>query len=55
VEVAQVIRFNWPLYTLAEAARYVRVPQSTYNAWARGYVRRFPDRPTVQGDPSSQR
>lgn len=51
VEVAQDIRFDRPLYTLAEAARYVRVPQSTYHEWARGYVRRFPDRPTVEGDP----
>lgn len=31
------LRFRVPLYTLAEAARYVRVPESTYGTWARGY------------------
>lgn len=31
------VRFAVPLYTVAEAARYVRVPSSTFRAWARGY------------------
>ncbi len=39
-----------PLYTLTEAARIVSVPVSTLTTWARGYVRRFPDRPDVTGD-----
>lgn len=33
------IRFTVPLYTVAEAARYVRVPESTYATWAKGYDR----------------
>lgn len=31
------VRFAVPLYTMAEAARYVRVPSSTFRAWAKGY------------------
>lgn len=38
------IRFSVPLYTVAEAARYVRVPASTYATWARGYDRSLPGR-----------
>lgn len=49
------VRFSVPLYTLSEAARYVRVPVSTYTAWARGYDRNLPDRHggrrTVHGEP----
>lgn len=44
-------RFNVPLYTLGEAARIVDVPTSTLTTWARGYVRRFPDRPEATGEP----
>lgn len=44
-------RFNVPLYTLGEAARIVDVPTSTLTTWARGHVRRFPDRPDVTGEP----
>lgn len=33
------IRFTVPLYTVAEAARYVRVPESAYGTWAKGYDR----------------
>ena len=44
-------RFNVPLYTVGEAARIVDVPTSTLTTWARGYVRRFPDRPEVTGEP----
>lgn len=33
------LRFAVPLYTVAEAARYVRVPESTYGTWAKGYER----------------
>lgn len=49
------VRFDVPLYTIAEAARYVRVPASTYATWARGYDREMPDRRggrrRVHGDP----
>lgn len=41
------IRFTVPLYTLAEAARFLDVPTSTFTTWARGYVRRPPGRPPV--------
>ncbi len=46
------IRFTVPLYTSAQAARYVRVPESTYRTWANGY-RRVLDggRRQVTGDP----
>lgn len=45
------LRFENPLYTIAEAARIVDVPPSTLTTWAKGYVRRFPGRPDVSGDP----
>ena len=38
------VRFTVPLYTMSEAARYVRVPLTTYTSWARGYDRALPDR-----------
>lgn len=44
------IRFSVPLYTVADAARIVEVPPSTLSSWAKGYVRRFPDRPDVVGN-----
>jgi uncharacterized protein (DUF433 family) len=44
------LRFAEPLYTLAEAARFLGVPTSTFSTWARGYVRRPPGRPAVHGD-----
>lgn len=40
-----------PLYTVADAARIVEVPPSTLASWAKGYIRRFPDRADVVGDP----
>lgn len=43
-------RFEVPLYTVADAARIVAVPPSTLAAWAKGYVRRFPDRGEVAGE-----
>lgn len=45
------LRFDVPLYSLAEAARYVGVPASTFSGWAKGYVRRSADRPPVTGPP----
>ncbi len=45
------MRFTAPLYTMAEAARYLGVPAATFGTWAKGYQRRPPARPTVKGDP----
>lgn len=42
-------RFDTALYTIAEAARILAVPNSTLASWARGYRRRFHDRPDVVG------
>ena len=36
---------------MADAARIVGVPSSTLSSWAKGYLRRFPDRPDVSGGP----
>jgi uncharacterized protein (DUF433 family) len=44
-------RFTVPLYTIAEAARFLGVPPSTFATWARGYVRRPPGRPQVSAGP----
>lgn len=54
--------FGLPLYTVAEAARYLQVGRSTLDTWAWGYVRGRPDRPvhgapvisTVRGDRRGQ-
>ena len=46
-EAGQDIRFTEPLYTLTEAARYLRVRPDTFGTWAEGYVRRYLDRPPV--------
>ncbi len=44
-------RFDVPLYSVAEAARYLGVPTSTFASWAHGYVRRpTPGRREVTGD-----
>lgn len=51
VATAQDIRFDTPLYSVAEAARYLGVPNSTFTAWAKGYVRRSADRRPVHGAP----
>ncbi|MGI8758391.1 MAG: DUF433 domain-containing protein [Acidimicrobiales bacterium] len=34
---------------MAEAARYLAVPSSTFSSWAKGYVRQSPDRLPVTG------
>ena len=44
-------RFGLPLYTVAEAARFLDVPTSTFATWAKGYVRRPPRRRSVTGAP----
>ena len=42
-------RFDTPLYTVAEAARYLDVPDSTFRSWTHGYHRRSSDRAEVSG------
>jgi uncharacterized protein (DUF433 family) len=44
-------RFDIPLYTTAEAARFLGVPTSTFATWAKGYVRRPSGHPVVVGEP----
>lgn len=44
-------RFDTPLYTVAEAARYLDVPDSTLRSWTYGYHRRTHGRADVSGDP----
>jgi uncharacterized protein (DUF433 family) len=44
-------RFTVPLYTAAEAARFLGVHPSTFSTWAKGYVRRPPGRREVTGAP----
>jgi uncharacterized protein (DUF433 family) len=43
------LRFDEPLYTVAEAARFLGVPPSTFSTWAKGYVRHLSGRPPVHG------
>lgn len=45
------LRFDVPLYTLAEASRYLVVPRATLATWADGYERRPANTPAVQGQP----
>ena len=45
------IRFDEPLYTVAEAARFLGVPPSTFSTWAKGYERRPAGRPAVRAYP----
>lgn len=40
--MAEADRFEAPLYTVTEAARYLDVPSSTLRVWAHGYRRRRP-------------
>lgn len=49
--MADDLRFTQPLYSIADAARYVGMPPSTLATWAKGYVRSFPDRPVVKQGP----
>lgn len=45
------LRFDAPLYSLTEAARYLGVPPTTFSSWAKGYVRHSVRRTTVTGAP----
>jgi len=49
-DAGTVDRFTTPLYTVAEAARYLDVPDATFRSWTHGYRRR-PDRSEVSGAP----
>lgn len=44
-------RFVEPLYTVAEAAAYVRVPRQTFGTWAHGYTRKRHGRRTTKAQP----
>lgn len=44
-------RFTVPRYTIAEAARFLGVPTTTFSNWARGYKATFSDRRSVIGQP----
>jgi uncharacterized protein (DUF433 family) len=44
-----VNRFDTPLYSLAEASRYLGISDSTFRAWAKGYTRRGGDSKEVLG------
>lgn len=46
-----VDKFETPLYTVAEASRYLGVSDSRFRAWAHGYTRRSPGRNEVRGEP----
>lgn len=45
------LRFEIPLYTLTDAAHYLRVPRSTLETWANGYERRPKAKAVVTGHP----
>lgn len=45
------LRFEKPLYTVTEAAAYVGVPRTTFDAWANGYTRRPAGRTVIRGEP----
>lgn len=47
---AEDARFTEPIYGLAEAAFFLRVPASTLDTWVRGYIRRPPGRGEVRGE-----
>lgn len=49
-ETSAVDRFTDPLYSLAEASRYLGLSHSTFRSWARGYEARVKGR-TVIGKP----
>ena len=48
---AAVNKFETPLYTVAEASKYLGVRDSTFRAWAKGYTRRSAHRNEVRGEP----
>lgn len=51
LSVLDDVRFRVPLYTQAEAARYLDMPPTTFRSWARGYTNTPAGRPAVHGGP----
>ncbi len=47
----QDIRFTRPLYTVAQAARWVGMSPATLTTWAKGYRRTYPERRPVEMGP----
>jgi uncharacterized protein (DUF433 family) len=45
------VRFTVPLYTTAEAGRYLDVHATTFRRWVKGYHQEFRDRAPVSGEP----
>jgi uncharacterized protein (DUF433 family) len=45
------VRFTEPLYTVGEAATFLRVPRSTMATWAGGYTRRRPGGASTKAGP----
>lgn len=45
------LRFETPLYTVAEAAAYLRVPRTTLETWAHGYTRKRQGRRYTKAEP----
>ena len=44
-------RFTTPVYTIAEAARFLGVPSRTFSNWGHGYKATFENRKPVTGQP----
>lgn len=44
-------RFDVPLYSVADAARHIGVPRTTFDTWVRGYERHSEGRKTTEGRP----
>lgn len=44
-------RFEVPLYSVADAARHIGVPRTTFDTWVRGYQRHPRDRHSSHGGP----
>ena len=49
--VVRDVRFDIPLYTQSETARYLDMPSSTLRTWTQGYERRPSGKSTVKGSP----
>jgi uncharacterized protein (DUF433 family) len=45
------VRFDTPIYTMAEAGQHLDVPYSTFRSWAKGYSVNRPDGSVTIGDP----
>ncbi len=45
------VRFTVPLFTVAEAARFLDVPSSTFASWVKGHQRAVPPRTIADGAP----